>query len=777
MVLARTQTNLENYPAAIDTYAKAIAIRPDRADLYTARAELEERLMRFDEAAADYERIYQLAYKDPQWMEKVATVRARQGKTKETVAALQAALIEGRPENAGNYFEVARRLENWGMLEHARGFAEQGVNKAGADLLASAEHHAGARIYVRIMARLRQQEQAYATLQKALADSAATLPVLKEQVVKEGITGLSDAQWRDHQRLVRMETARNGMTGALQELGSAVNTYFTPEERLAFAHFAESKRAGMNAADLEKFAIPLAGSAALADQEAHWRFDLIMQQAAMPNLYSNVRPFVDLQRRRGRFTDLASQMEQFAQRVPQPQRSTPLLDAADAYRSAGDEQNELRILSNFSNGGLDAARSQRYFQLLLAREPQELVRYATNWRSPFSQQAADYVVAHGSAQLAHTVVQMRGQARPAVWTKSYSALVGLYFSEPTPEVNNAFLAALGDDPIGVRLAKPVDRAQQLAGNTWYYYGSRYGEYLGMSKLGNPEDFLPAILEESPASASGYLTLADYYVSAGDTKHAIAEYEHTLDLSPNRPDVYDSLAVAYYKQGDRVAALAQWKLAFATLSKQLDSKRVPESFWRDFGRTCDQLRTRHLFAELKPDADAIVRTYLRRNGTWQSNAMLQPVYTAIGDPASATNWLLDVASSAQDPAHVLSDVADASWIPLAQRAAIYQRILQFKEDAVGKHTGFEREYAEQELATWQVRWIRYLVRTKQYQAAAAAIAALPKETRDCAGSHAGSARSAGGRADWNTGLDAHCLSCRAANRARSGSVAQCRQPAI
>ncbi len=153
MVLARTQTNLENYPAAIDTYAKAIAIRPDRVDLYTARAGLEERLMRFDEAAADYEHIYQLAYKDPQWMEKVAAVRARQGKTKEVVAALQAALIDGRPENAGNYFEVARRLETWGMLEPARNFAEQGVKKAGAELLASTEHHPGAKIYVRIMTR------------------------------------------------------------------------------------------------------------------------------------------------------------------------------------------------------------------------------------------------------------------------------------------------------------------------------------------------------------------------------------------------------------------------------------------------------------------------------------------------------------------------------------------------------------------------------------------------------------------------------------------------
>ena len=296
-------------------------------------------------------------------------------------------------------------------------------------------------------------------------------------------------------------------------------------------------------------------------------------------------------------------------------------------------------------------------------------------------------------------------------------------------VNNAFLGALGDDPIGVRLARPVDRAQQLAGNTWFYYGSRYGEYLGTAKLGDPEDFLPAILEESPASASGYLTLADYYAGAGDTKRAIADYQHALELSPNRPDVYDSLAVAYYKQGDRATALAQWKQAFAVLSDQLNSAHLAESFWADFGRTCDQLAARHLFSELKPDADAIIRTYLRHNGNYRSNALLHSAYAAAGDPAAATAWLLDLSSVAHDPPTILADVADASWIPRAQRAPIYQRILESKESSVSKLTGLERQYAEQDLSSWQVRWVQYLVRAKQYAAAAAAIAALPQETRE------------------------------------------------
>ena len=38
MVLAQMQTSLEEYPAAIDSYGKAIAIRPDRVDLRVARA-------------------------------------------------------------------------------------------------------------------------------------------------------------------------------------------------------------------------------------------------------------------------------------------------------------------------------------------------------------------------------------------------------------------------------------------------------------------------------------------------------------------------------------------------------------------------------------------------------------------------------------------------------------------------------------------------------------------------------------------------------------------
>jgi predicted Zn-dependent protease len=729
MVLARIQTNLEDYPAAIDTYGKAIAIRPDRTDLLIARAELEERLMRSDDAASDYERIYQLAYKAPQWMEKVATVRARQGKTEQTIAALETALITGRPENASNYFEVARRLETWGLLPQARGFAEKGIKFAGPDALTIAENQSGTKTYVRIMTRLRQYSQAYETLWKSLADASANIPVIKEQIKEQGAAGMTNSEWRENTHRVRTEAARNGMASALREMGIAENTYYTPEERLAFAHFAENKRASMTSDDVEQFAIPLAESGALAYQEALWRYELLMQRRSLNADGSNLQRFIDLQRKRGLFSELGERLERYADVVVYDGQVTPLLAAADAYRSAGDQADELRVLQKMSVNHFDNAHQQRLFALLLARQPQELVRTASAWNISWGEQAASYIVTNGGAGLSHQMVKSRGGVRPVVWNRAYNAVVGLYYAEPSAGVNSDFVGALGNEPIGMRIGKPADRDQQLAGNVWFYYGSRYGEYLGTTKQGDPDDFLPAILEQSPASASGYLTLADYYAGAGDLRRAVIDFHHTLELSPDRPAVIDSLAVAYYRQGDRAAAIAQWKNAFAVLSNQINAPHVPETFWADFGRTCDQLASRKLFTELKPDAESIVRNYLRHNGNYRSNAILHSVYAATADPATGTSSLVNLSSSAPDPASVLADIADASWIPLAQRGIIYQRILELKQVTVGKLTGISRDNAEQELDSWQVRWIDYLVRSYQYEQAASAIAALPKSTRE------------------------------------------------
>ena len=128
MLLAKLETQFEHFPAAIAAYAKAAAIRPDRADFQIARGRLEERLMRFDDAVASYAKTYELTYHDPQWMEKIAELRARQGRVDDAAKALRTALVDGRP-GAGR--DLLRRRAAAGAVAHARsGEAVRGPGRA-----------------------------------------------------------------------------------------------------------------------------------------------------------------------------------------------------------------------------------------------------------------------------------------------------------------------------------------------------------------------------------------------------------------------------------------------------------------------------------------------------------------------------------------------------------------------------------------------------------------------------------------------------------------------
>ena len=729
MALARIQTALEDYASAIDSYGHALAIRPDRVDLRTARAGLEERLMRFDDAAADYEKLYELAYKDPQWMERVAEIRARQGRPETCVAALKTALIDGQPERPGKYFDAARKLEAWGMLAEARTLAEQGVNVAGAGLLAETENHAGAALYARIMTRLRQQDAAYAKLQDALSVASAELPAIEQQVAKNGIAAVTDSEWRERVQETREENARTGLTGALREMGKTAAIYFAPEEKVSFAQFAEELRAPMDSADVESFAIPLSQEAGLEDLEARWRYELTtVQEAGLPALMERMQAYEQLQRRRLKFEEMAPQIEKFAGRLPAENQPPFLLDAARTYRSAGDTEDELRVLSLVWPGRMSNADLNRFFELLLQLNPQQLVRTAENW-TPWGEQAADFAVANGSAQVAHEVVSARSQGRAPVWKSAYGALTGLYFAETSPSINQNFLSALGDETIGERIGRKIGRDERLAGDIWFYYGSRYGEYLDVLKQGDSEDFLPAVLEQSPASFSGYMQVADYHSERREADAALKDYFHVLELNPSNVGAHDKMAIVYLQQGDSANAKKQWQMAIAGLSKEVQEVSVPESFWADFAHVCEHSTAHHLFGELKPDVDALLRVYIKKNGDYRSAELLKSAYEALRDPVGGVTWLLDLSRASTDETFILTDVANAKWIPLQQRGPIYARILAVKRDAVEKAVGLEKQTAQDELKTWQVRWARYLIESKQYAAASDFLNTLPAATRE------------------------------------------------
>ncbi len=156
IVLARIETALEDYPAALSAYDTAMKVRPDRADLVEARAGLEERLLRFNDAIASYNRLYQLTYNDPQWLDKAAEMQARLGRSSEAVATLERAHIGAGGETVTGLFAIADLLEQWHLPQDAERYADRGFSLAGSDM--AMKYQPQLVIYAKVMAELRRYE-------------------------------------------------------------------------------------------------------------------------------------------------------------------------------------------------------------------------------------------------------------------------------------------------------------------------------------------------------------------------------------------------------------------------------------------------------------------------------------------------------------------------------------------------------------------------------------------------------------------------------------------
>lgn len=667
IVLARTETALEDYPAAIAAYAKAIRVRPEQKDLYVAKADLEERLYRLDDAVADYDQLYKLSYHDPQWRVKAAEARAREGRTADAVAALEDAWINGKPASAANEFAVATQLEQWGLLNEARGFAEQGIKIAGTDLLVNDGDQSGAAVYARIMARLRQSDAAFTVL--AIARQQAeqvSLAAVAEQVARQGFSAVTDEEWRRQRAAERAQAARSGFARALESMAAAVGEFYTPEEKAQFAAWLQGKSAqASDGAELRIVYLPAMRAAGLEQMQADllWEF---AEKSGRPG-GSELSDWVQLERSRVQLEGAGAKIEQLAAEHPREQRQI-LRQAADVYREQGDAAGELRVMDRLM--AMEAPDSElwpRYDALLLRARPQDLVGLASG------NGAAQFLVEHGSPALALAGIDARSSGLPPVWKKAYTGLTGLYMRQHTPEVRAGFDGALGGGAtIGERVAHPVDRTEQLAGEVWFYYGSRYGEYLDEEKDPQAESYLQSELEHTPESANAYTALADYSAEAGRPDAALIDYQHSLDLKSDQPAVLDKIALIEWKQGRQSDALAAWQLAVKRLAAEMDARRVPESFWNDFSQVLGDAAAEGQYAAIGDPVDAMLRVYLARNGNYRAEPLLEAGYRAHGD---SMDWLLGITAAASDPGGLLSSMQQSDWIAKGQRSQLLARMVE------------------------------------------------------------------------------------------------------
>ena len=672
MVMARIETQLEDYPSAIASYTRAAGVRPDRADLLMARLDLEERLLRFDEAAASAAKIYELTYRNPLWMEKRAKIRARQGRTAEAVAALSQAWIEGRPDNARNFFHVAEKLEAWGMLADARKFAEEGRKRDRAE---------GLSVYTRIL--MRQHEY-----QTALANLAALEPEIASPIIRE--------------------------------IGFVVERYYAPEEKIAFgAALANQPRR-----------IDVAESAGLAELETTWRYQRLIARPVAAEAQRERQRLIFLGRERLRFDELGAQLEAYDRALPpNADHGGNLEEAAQCYRASGNVAAELRALRlAHDRSALSGSLFDRYCQMLVA-QPQLLVAaIAREQRSNAANGMVNYALQHAGAAVAQQSIAARGQRLGPLWTRAYTGLAGLYYTSAAAPARAAFTGILGDMTIGTRIGKPVDREQQLAGDLWFYYGGRFGEYLGATKQAGADDYLPAMVEATPGRSEAYFTLAEYFHDTGNAAVAAADYRGALELNPARADVHDRLAVAAAAAGRADEAVEEWKLALAAFTRMMDRPRVSPKFWIELRDTLDHIGTARALGALRDDIEKLLRLYIRRNGAFQIDALLEGALAATADPEAGVTWIGELGQSAPDPVQFLSALLDRPWIPEPQKDILYRRIVESAQAHAAQTFGERQFNARNQAWTWQLSWIEYLLARRANDRARQLLESLPAEAK-------------------------------------------------
>lgn len=725
VILARLQVTLEDYPAAIAAYTQAIAIRPDRIDLHAARAALNEKLQHYDDAVADYETLYTLTYKDPSWLKKVAEDRTRQGKLDLAVAALESAIIKGRPQRASNDFEVAESLESWDMLEPALDFATKGVDIAGNDLLANPVNHAGAVLYARILTRLRKPEVVYAKLSSALnaAQQGPSLSAVVAHVEAEGIASVTDNQWQEREHQIRTTQAREGFAAALREMAVTSHRYDTPEETANLVSLLQAKAATASLQDIDQFFVPAARAGVLTSLESdlEWRLSSA-RDAGFSNRWME---WTSLQRSRLLEDSAARQLERIATTSREPEPRAIHSTAAGLYGEIGDTIGELRCLEAI--GGLSETpgpERENYFSLLLAQKPQSLIQLASSGSTNSRDAAAQYTILNASPQLAFEAIAARGQGLEPVWNSSYASLTGFYLRQFNTTTTAAFQQALGDGTIADRIAHPVDRSHQLAGDLWFYYGARYGEYLSISKSADAADFLPSAIEQQPGSPGAYEQLAALYAIQGKTAQALDEYNLALQIRPSDPLIHNRVALLLWNQGRKADALQSWQRAVALLSKQIDAHPVPDTFWTSFSSVLIEIGAHKQLAAVRPLVDTTLRTYIRRNGSYMTEPLLRAVYRADGSTNDAVNWLLDLASAGNPPESILDDLVGATWISPSQRPLLYARLVALAAQSVTSSGGAARTSAENRRRQLQIDWLQSLLRVNQYAEAQTQLDAIP-----------------------------------------------------
>jgi tetratricopeptide (TPR) repeat protein len=276
---------------------------------------------------------------------------------------------------------------------------------------------------------------------------------------------------------------------------------------------------------------------------------------------------------------------------------------------------------------------------------------------------------------------------------------------------------------------PAKTNETLAGNVWFYYGARYGEYL--SRIGNASaaDYLPSSVERSPGDPNAYLQLGDFYADSGQRAQALAQYDNVLQLDSDRGDAHDHAARALWSERKRADAIARWRAAIAAFERvQGKGVRVPEAFWNQVAETFSDIGDRRVVSELRPDMQRLLTDYIQRNGAYRLDAVIEAAAEASVKSGEGIAWLLEPSRGAQNPDAIIPSLMLLPDVTAQQRIELQRERIAYSERELDAAHGYEREYLLGSILRARMDFISMLLDAREAKAAQTEWSSLPDTPR-------------------------------------------------
>ena len=242
----------------------------------------------------------------------------------------------------------------------------------------------------------------------------------------------------------------------------------------------------------------------------------------------------------------------------------------------------------------------------------------------------------------------------------------------------------------------------------------------------PKDGCPRRSKNRRGDPNAYVALGDSYAGCGQGAKAIAQFEHALELDPDRGDADDHIARVLWDQGQRPEAIARWKSAMAAFFKvQSRGVRVPEAFWGRVAETFIDIGERHALGELRGDIGNLLSDYYQRNGTYRLDELIEAAIRASIAAGEEPDWVLDLGESNDDEQLILDSVTRMPGLTQAQHVTLQRRLVGTLTRNAAAQFGDARESAMHSAMEARLRLVSMLLDSGDVKTASSEFGQIPQ----------------------------------------------------